>query len=878
VSNPNLSGSITFTDGASAVLRQVRGEVERTNTAATKGSTTATGYGSAWGKAALGIGVATIGVGALIRGLQEAAQEAAADEKQVRSLSQTLANLGKKSDLAGLQDFVDTTSEAAAVADDQLRPALQRLITATGSTQKAQQSLRLALDISAGSGKDLMTVSTALAKAYSGQTTALGRLGVGLDQALLKSGDMDAITQALTTRFRGQASQAANSYAGRIANLSIAVDEAKESIGYGLLQAVDAASDSLGGEGGFNQSIRQAGESMGNTLAGIGPFIDGIHSIGDAIADATAGGEGAWGRFLAGLDLLNTYAGPKLFFNRLEEMGKASQEAQDAETRRTSAVSDRYMGMAQALGFLSWAQDDAEESGDRLEDVLSRTGIAAQQAKGRVNQFKEALDLLNGGHRDAIESESAYRQAIDDLADTFEGKMTPAVNKAGTAFNLHREGGRLAAEALNEVASSAEAAATAAADEGNWRKARRLLQDARGELVDQAVDWGLNEQAAKDYVDQILKIPTVVKTQIVLERLGGAEAIQQYRPMRYEADGGYIVGPGTDTSDSIPARLSNGEYVVRAAAVRSVGRPFLDSVNAQGFKRGGPVGGLSSILGAATQITNQWANQTMGPKVTGANDWYLIQQGLDAFTRAQEDAADNAKRADEEHRRFLKELAREEARRAEEVARQQQAAIDAMQATVEEASRTRDGLATVVAKAGLAYGSITGSDASGADWAALSRRSPGSPGAGSAAVGATSISGFMAGRLDRIRSFGDVLNRLSDAGLNAYTLRELWGQGPEAGYSLGKALLDAGVGEVNQVNTLQQALAEESAANAASAANRIYGGYVGAAYRDYNSAIASNGGVDRTPLAVNLYMDGRQVLTQLLALKWANGGVSLGLD
>jgi hypothetical protein len=45
------------------------------------------------------------------------------------------------------------------------------------------------------------------------------------------------------------------------------------------------------------------------------------------------------------------------------------------------------------------------------------------------------------------------------------------------------------------------------------------------------------------------------------------------------ATAGMVAGPGTGTSDSIPAMLSNGEYVIRAAAVQSVGTSFLDGIN-----------------------------------------------------------------------------------------------------------------------------------------------------------------------------------------------------------------------------------------------------------------------------------------------------------
>ena len=73
----------------------------------------------------------------------------------------------------------------------------------------------------------------------------------------------------------------------------------------------------------------------------------------------------------------------------------------------------------------------------------------------------------------------------------------------------------------------------------------------------------------------------------------------------HKADGGPIVGVGTATSDSIPAMLSNGEYVLNANAVRRVGRPLLDAINyghARHFASGGVVrvskSGNSSVAGA----------------------------------------------------------------------------------------------------------------------------------------------------------------------------------------------------------------------------------------------------------------------------------------
>jgi TP901 family phage tail tape measure protein len=62
-----------------------------------------------------------------------------------------------------------------------------------------------------------------------------------------------------------------------------------------------------------------------------------------------------------------------------------------------------------------------------------------------------------------------------------------------------------------------------------------------------------------------------------------------------KATGGYISGSGTGTSDSIPARLSDGEYVVQAGAVEKYGSVMLDSINTEKFAEGGPVGDYSRV-------------------------------------------------------------------------------------------------------------------------------------------------------------------------------------------------------------------------------------------------------------------------------------------
>ena len=202
----------------------------------------------------------------------------AADEKAARSLSLALANTGNAFAAIGVEKFIADLQRATGVLDDDLRPAFRTLLTATGDVKKSQDGLALALDIAAGTGKDLGAVSMALAKAYGGQTTALSRLGAGLDKATLKTGDMDVIVGQLTDKFRGQALAAAEGYSGAIAKLAVASNNAKEIIGKDLLDAMQliAGEDGIGGA---TTAMEGFATQIGNAIYGIGVLTAKIKSL-----------------------------------------------------------------------------------------------------------------------------------------------------------------------------------------------------------------------------------------------------------------------------------------------------------------------------------------------------------------------------------------------------------------------------------------------------------------------------------------------------------------------------------------------------------------------------------------------------------------------
>jgi hypothetical protein len=137
------------------------------------------------------------------------------------------------------EDMILKTSLATGVADDALRPALQRLAVSTKDTVEAQKLLSLALDISKASGKDLESVANALGRAQDGNVTSLGRLGLGLSKAELATLSFTEIQTRLSDLYGGAAAANAETFQGKIDRLKVGFDEAKESLGFALLPQVE---------------------------------------------------------------------------------------------------------------------------------------------------------------------------------------------------------------------------------------------------------------------------------------------------------------------------------------------------------------------------------------------------------------------------------------------------------------------------------------------------------------------------------------------------------------------------------------------------------------------------------------------------------------
>ena len=228
--------------------------------------------------------------------LYDGVKAAIEDEKANAKLATTLMNVA-----GATQETIDevlaysrATELATGVTEDELRPSLNRLTIATKDASEAMRLQQIALDVAAGSGKGLDAVSQALSKAYEGNTASLGRLGIGLSAAELKTMSFDQITKALSETFAGQADVAANTFEGRIKRLQLAFEDVRDSLAEKLLPfierfinflfekgipALDGFIAGLTGDEGLSAALTESqrgAESFGKTIAAVAGIISGF--------------------------------------------------------------------------------------------------------------------------------------------------------------------------------------------------------------------------------------------------------------------------------------------------------------------------------------------------------------------------------------------------------------------------------------------------------------------------------------------------------------------------------------------------------------------------------------------------------------------------
>jgi hypothetical protein len=282
------------------------------------------------------------------------------DQKAAVQLSNTIKNLGLAFADADVQKFIEQLSLASGVVDDQLRPAMQKLLQVTGSVATSQKLLKNAIDISAGSGVDLATVSSDLANAYVGNNKGLKKYALGLTNAELKTASFDKVLTAFNKNFSGASAAYLETYAGKMDKLTTAAGEAQEKIGGALIDAFM----NLSGSTGIDDLI-----SKMNTLTdSVVTFID---KIGE------------------GLGILNAIRKSSLF-TLSENIQKVQVDAYNRRLKRTNMNAWQGVNIPKTPAQIAAEKKAEDAAAKRARDILAAQNKNTAELKKQAALKKDA--------------------------------------------------------------------------------------------------------------------------------------------------------------------------------------------------------------------------------------------------------------------------------------------------------------------------------------------------------------------------------------------------------------------------------------------------------------------------------------------------------
>lgn len=228
---------------------------------------------------------AVFSVAAVVKFGKESVKAFADAEREAAMLRAQLeaVNLGFASPL--VEEYIDNLELLSGKTGDELVRSFNALSQATLDVTTAQELLNLSLDVAAGTGKSLSQVAGALQRAYKGETTALARLRIGYTTAELKGKDFSDVVEELQKKFEGAAADAADTFAGKMARLTAAMDQAKEAFGRGFVQGIDNAGMSIED---FQKQLIDLGEEMGKVAFAATEMVSGVVNAFDDLRQSSA--------------------------------------------------------------------------------------------------------------------------------------------------------------------------------------------------------------------------------------------------------------------------------------------------------------------------------------------------------------------------------------------------------------------------------------------------------------------------------------------------------------------------------------------------------------------------------------------------------------
>jgi hypothetical protein len=565
------------------------------------------------GAVAAGGALAALGVT-----LFKAAGAAAEAQKEDKLLADQLRRTTGATEDAITQtmNFVDALELESTISGGELSSNLALLTRSTQDVTKAQELLKIATDVSVGSGKDLSSVSEALRKAYGGEFAALEKLGIQIPDNVKKTKDYEAVQALLNKQFGGAAADAADTFQGQLAKLQISFGKIVEEVGVlvlpylqrfvtyvndHIMPALKVFIEALKGGNGVAGSFEIAVASMGDfapaaikamraateavfefikaialSYAGIQTLIGAAQALASrgkaglpAFASALAAAGGAVITDKLKNDTLNYFDG---LLGRLDVLGP-----------KAAAIKNKINPVADALDRLEGklrpkveGADDDPPAGKGLDKIAEKAKKLAEKTKEAASALeKEMAEALKG----AEENLATAQEAFDSFAGSVGEVIRETLNFADAFKASAEEGGSSFFTELQKQADKAK--------EFGVLTEKLLAAGISKEALDQVLSAGVESgtEIAKQLLgaaDGVLKANTLVaEVEAIADRIGLAAANKFYKA---GVDNGTAYLKGVE--EAIAAANARIAGAKRPADIKGAGALFAETAGALGTKAG----------------------------------------------------------------------------------------------------------------------------------------------------------------------------------------------------------------------------------------------------------------------------------------------------
>jgi len=553
-------------------------------------------------------------------------QAAIKEEAELAKLGQTLKNLGFSEATDQVNTFIDDLQYTAAVSDSVLRPSFGRLLTSTQNVAQAQSLLGVALDVSAGTGKSLETVTNALGRALDGNFGALSKLGAGIDSSIIKNKDLDGAVRALSTTFAGQATTAAGTLQGQMTILVNSFDELKEAFGKGFIDGLTGSGtglkdlskimrDAQGTAQTFGETIGDASLNMLNLLNNTVKTAKAIDEFGqqNKLFDMPEWLKNMGGGLTVGFDSFGMVMG---------KVAEKTDKARDAMWQfgvvaaNSSRTTDAINRVNAAIDGMGPAEDKAKTSTGGLSSAIEKMN---PRLRAQIDLVKDLTSKVG----DAGKALETARKEMNSWISTMAGNITSEIN-LGTAFEamFNSEGEKTGQSLLDGFNKQI----TQAGIFGGYLK--QLNSEGGPELRDAVAALGpeAGNKLAKEIIDQGL-IPTLQSKLVDVQHMAETTAAEMVPPMLIagvQSAAGYLMTMQAELEESSTLLEEMGRRMGK-----TLSEAMVAEIRAALAAAGVAQGGATSIMAGAPTPNMAQAQLIAGnPLMNGTAIMQAIQNAI----------------------------------------------------------------------------------------------------------------------------------------------------------------------------------------------------------------------------------------------------------